>query len=283
MPNIAVWHPQLVHFVIALAFVGIGARIVSLLPLGPRFSFTNAMATSLIVMAAIAGVLAAKSGDDAHGPVERVPGAREAVQEHEEAGEWARTGLLFLAVIEIGTLALSAHPKFGKAMKGVAAVAGLVMAVVVFRAGEHGGALVFNYAGGIGLRSGDSADVRHLLVAGLYHRAMKQREAGAKDEAARLIQELVRQMPGDTTARMLGAESMLRDQNNPRGAIASLDSLQFAADNMRMRTRRDMMVADAYVAAGVMDSARIVLEALKAHMPVGPGQQRVQQAIDKLR
>jgi hypothetical protein len=27
---------------------------------------------------------------NAHGPVERIPGARQAVGDHEEAGEWAR-------------------------------------------------------------------------------------------------------------------------------------------------------------------------------------------------
>ena len=34
MPDIAVIHPQVVHFVVALAFVGVGARLASLLPLG---------------------------------------------------------------------------------------------------------------------------------------------------------------------------------------------------------------------------------------------------------
>jgi len=31
MPNLAVWHPQLVHFVIALGLVGVVLRLLSLL------------------------------------------------------------------------------------------------------------------------------------------------------------------------------------------------------------------------------------------------------------
>src|SRR5512143_4266821 len=97
MPSLAYIHPQTVHFVIALAFAGVIARIVSLLPLGAlgkRLGFAGPMAAVLIFVSALASVVAVQSGQDAHGPVERVPGAREAVTEHEEAGEWARNMLL---------------------------------------------------------------------------------------------------------------------------------------------------------------------------------------------
>ncbi len=282
MPNLAAWHPQVVHFVIALAFVGVGARVVSLLPLGERFRFTNAMATALIVLAALAGVVAARSGTDAHGPVERVPGAREAVQEHEDAGEWARTALLCLAVLEIATLALSNKAKLGTPLRFASALGGLVALAVVYRAAEHGGVLVYNYAGGVGLRSGDTTDVRRLLVAGLFHDAMREREAGRKTDAARLIGELVRQMPNDTFVTFLSAESLIKDQSNGRAALGILTAITLQADNPRFQLRKGMLTADAYVAAGVPDSARIVLEALKARVPAGPGQQRIQQAIDKL-
>ena len=282
MPNIAQYHPQIVHFIIALAFVGIGTRIVSLIPLGPRFRFTDAMATTLIVLAAIAGIFGVKSGAEAHGPAERVPGARAAVEEHEEAGEYARTVLLVLAAIEIGTLIVVSKPKIGTAARAVAAVAGLFTATVVFKAGERGGEVVYSYAGNVGLRSGDTADVRNLLVAGLYHRAMKLREAGAKADAARLIEELNRQLPNDADVQMLSIESLIRDQDNPRAALGILNNMPPAGDNMRAKVRRGMMTADAYVAAGVPDSARLVLEALKAGAPAGRTQEFIQQAIDKL-
>lgn len=45
-----------------------------------------------------------QSGDDAHGPVERIPKARPVVVEHEELAERARN--IFLGVVAIELLAL---------------------------------------------------------------------------------------------------------------------------------------------------------------------------------
>ena len=280
-PTMAQIHPQVVHFVIALAFVGVGARIVSLIP-GTRFSFTNQMATALIVIAAISGFIAVKSGQAAHGPVERVPGAREAVQEHEEAGEWARDWLIGLAILELVTLAFWRREKVGMILKGACAVGGLVTLATVYEAGEHGGVLVYNYAGGIGLRSGDTTDLTRLLAAGLYHDAMKERAAGNGANAARLIGELQKQMPQDTTVRFMVIESIAKDQHDPRAALDSLRAMTVAPGDNRMKMRKASLMADAYVAAGSMDSARMTLEQLKASMPPGFGQQRVQQMIDRL-
>lgn len=279
MPDIATLHPQVVHFVIALAFVGVGARLVSLLPLGPRFGFTGPMAAVLIIIAAGASVVAVQSGTDAHGPVERVPGARTAVQEHEEAGELARNVLLGLALIEIVGLALAGKPKAAMGLRVVAALAGLVACFTVFEAGEHGGELVYNYAGGIGLRSGDTADVRHLMIAGLYHNAMRARTAGQKADAARYVDGLAREMPNDTSVRFMSIESLIKDQDNPRGALAMLATLTLPAGS-RLQNRRSMLEADAYAAAGVPDSARLILEALKAR--VGDNPRALQSVNDAL-
>lgn len=281
MPDIAALHPQVVHFVIALAFIGVGARLVSLLPM-PRLAFSGPMASVLILFAATAGVVAAKSGDDAHSPVERVPGARAAVQEHEKAGEWARNWLIALALVEIAGLVLAGKPKAAKGLRLASAAVGMVTLATVYEAGEHGGELVYNYAGGIGIRSGDSADVRHLLIAGLYHNTVRARAAGQKADAARYVDQLVRELPGDTSVRFMGVESLLKDQDNPRGALAMLATMTLS-DDSRWQTRRAMLTADAYAAAGVPDSARQILEALKAKVGDNPRTlQQVNDALEKL-
>ncbi len=280
VPNIGWMHPLVVHFVIALAFVGVGARLVSLLP-SERWRFTSPMATSLIVIAALGGLLAVHTGTDAHGPVERVPGARNAVQEHEDAGEWARDALIVVALFEIGALALANRGGLGKGLKIAAAVVGLVGIATVYRAADLGGDLVYNYAGGIGLRSGDSADVRRLLIAGLYHNAMRARTAKDSATTTRLIAELSREMPGDTSVRFMVIESMLKDQGKAREAADSLKAIQVPASNRRVAFQRASLLSDAYVALGHPDSARITLEALKNSLPA-QFQPRVQQAIDKL-
>jgi len=276
VPDIAAWHPQIVHFVIALAFVGVGARIASLLPLGARFSFAGPMATVLILFSATASYLAEESGDQAHPPAERVPGARTAVQEHEDAGKLAEKVLIGLALVEIAGLALAGKPKAAKGLRFASAAVGVFALSTVYEAAEHGGALVYNYAGNVGLRSGDTADVRHLLIAGLYHNSVRARAAGQKAEAARYVSELLLQMPNDTNVRFMGIESLIKDQDNPRAALAQLAALN-PPEGSRLQTRRAMMTADAYAAAGVMDSARLTLEALKAKVGENP---RALQAVN---
>src|ERR1044072_3795952 len=101
MPNLGVYHPIIVHFAIALLILGVVFRWISL---SGRAVFTGPAAATLILVGTAAAVLAVQSGTDAHGPVERIPGGRPAVQEHEEAGEWARNVFLVVALLEIAAL-----------------------------------------------------------------------------------------------------------------------------------------------------------------------------------
>ncbi len=59
---------------------------------------------TLLLLGTGAAVIAVQSGGDAHGPVERVPGARDMVEEHEEWGE--RTRNVFFLVVALELLAL---------------------------------------------------------------------------------------------------------------------------------------------------------------------------------
>lgn len=268
MPNIAYWHPQIVHFVVALSMVGIGARVVSLVvPSRGRLGFIGPMATTLILLAALASVPAVMSGMQAHGPAERVPGARPTVQEHEEAGEMARNLLLGLAALEILGLFLGGRPRAAKAVHVIAALGGLATLYQVYDASREGGEVVYSYAGNVGLRSGEEQDLKNLLTAGLYHNAMKAREDGRKDESARLIEELSRTRPGDREMTFLRTESLLEDRSDPRGTLAALDTMSIPGEDTRLLLRRSSLAARAYVALGQPDSGRALIEALKREHP----------------
>ncbi len=278
MGTLAELHPIVVHFVIALGLVGIGLRVLSLLPFAP---WSRHSATALLLAAAVAGVVAAKSGEEAHGPAERIPGAREAVKEHEESGETARNALLAIAALEIAGLALRRKEKVARGLMFASALVGLGGAFAIYEAGEHGGELVYEYAGGVGTRSGDAGDVQNLLVAGLYNQAKVAREAGRAEEAARLTDELKRQRPDDPSVTLLAAESQLKDRNDAAGALASLKAMQLPAEPPRfIDARRGMISADAYVALGQPDSARAVLTALLAKYPDA---RQVKAALEKLK
>jgi len=138
---------------------------------------------------------------------------------------------------------------------------------------------VYAYAGGVGTRSGDSADVTRLIVAGLYNGALQDRAAGRPTDAARLIQELGRRMPNDTNVRFLQIESTLRDARNPAGALAALDSVSVPANDRRLQMRLGSLRADALAAAGKKDSARAVIQGLMARFGDNP---RLKQQLDRM-
>ena len=276
MPEIGVYHPQLVHFAIALCFIGVTFRLISLTG---KAGWTNQAAAALLTTGAVVAFLTALSGQQAHGPVERIPGAAQAVQEHEDYGNNARTILVVVGLLELLAIGVS-NKNVVRGLKVASAVGAVVGAFVIFEAGEHGGALVYQYGGGPGIRRGDSADVTRLLVAGLYNRAIADRTAGDKDGAARLTDELGRRMPNDNGVKLAVIESRLKDRGDAAGALAALKALE-PGDDRRTAFRKAFLTADAYKAAGHLDSARAVLEELKKGAPpqaVG----RIDQAIKDL-
>jgi uncharacterized membrane protein len=261
--SIGFFHPQIVHFAIVLAVVGVVFRLVSL---AGRPAFAGPAACVLLLLGAVAVVAAARSGDAAHGPVERVPGARDAVVEHEEWGVRARNVFLVVAALEI--LALGLRRK-GKARPAhlLSAVVGLGGLFTLYEAAEHGGELVYAYAGGVGIRSGEPEDVGRLLLAGLYHQAQEDRKAGRAPDAGRLIEEMARRFPNDLEVGLLAAESVLLDRKDAEEALAALDRVSVPKDNRRLTLRAGILRFDTLAALGRSAEARAVLEALAQAYP----------------
>ena len=256
--SLAALHPQVVHFVIALLFVGVLLRCVSLTG---RVSFTGPAAAVLLLLGTGAAVLAVQSGTAAHGPVERVPGARAAVTQHEEWGERTRNIFLVVAALEIAAL-VPAVSRWRKGVLAASALVGLGGAVSLYEAADLGGDLVYAYAGGVGIRSGDPADVGRLLVAGLYHEAMLERTAGKPTDAAQLIGQLAQRYPDDTSVRLLVVESLLVDKHDGKAALAALQWFPAAPDSRFLRFRVGLLRADALAATGMPDSAKAQLQAM---------------------
>jgi uncharacterized membrane protein len=284
MPNLAQFHPQTVHFVIALLGVGIALRLISCIPpVTRRFSFVSPAATLLLVLGAIASVIAVKSGTDAHGPVERIPGARDAVIEHEEYGERTRNIFLTVAAIELIMLGLARRESTAKYAKYAmyASCVGCVIGIQPwFEAGEHGGELVYSYGGGPGLRTGKPEDVERLLLAGLYNQSRVDRREKRFDRSAALMKEMASRWPNDTTVRFLWVESLILDAKDYPAALRAADSIGVADTDARMRPRKANLKADAYLAMGNRDSARAVLAPVAAAFPANT---RLKARLDSLK
>jgi uncharacterized membrane protein len=266
MPQVgplAAYHPIVVHFVIALAIVGVLLRLVSLTG---RVPFASPAAATLILVAAAASVAAVRSGTDAHGPAERVPGARDAVVAHETSGEWTRDALLVVAGLELLALALA---RYGKArfVYMASAVVGVVTLAILYRTADQGGELVYAYAGGVGLRRNDPQDVGRLLLAGLYHQAQVDRKTSRGEEAAALLDLAARRYPADVEVQLLAAESQLLDRKDATAALQALGRVQIPADKPRLRLRHAFLLADALIATGQKDAARAALQPLRGEFP----------------
>jgi predicted Zn-dependent protease len=146
-------------------------------------------------------------------------------------------------------------------------VLGLVGLFCLYEAGEHGGELVYSYAGGVGIRSGDPADVDRLLLAGLYNGALAERKAGRHEDAAKLLTLAGERHPNDPEVQLAAAESLLLDRKDPRAAIEKLRSIQPPQDNRSLRIRHGMMTADALEAAGQKEGAAAVVQGLITEYP----------------
>lgn len=268
-------HPQVVHFAIALLVVGVLFRAVSWLG---RPAFVGPAATALLTLGTLAAIVAAYTGDAAHGPVEQMPGLRPAVEDHEFWGGWARNIFLIVLVAEVVALALRNSPKARYALLTSTAV-GVLGLGALYEAGEHGGELVYTYAGGVGTRSGNPQDVGHLLRAGLYQQAIADRTAGRADGAAALLDMAAQRFPDDVEVQLARAESLLLDRKNTTAALDALRSIMPPADNRAVRIRHGILTADALVAAGQREGAIATLQQLLAAVP----SPRVQQRLDTLK
>jgi len=269
------YHPQVVHFAIALLVVGVLFRLLAWLG---RPAFLGPAAAALLTLGTLAAVAAAYTGDAAHGPVERMPGLRLAVTEHEAWGERARNIFLIVVLAEAVALALRKSAKARYALMASTAI-GLVGVGALYEAGEHGGEIVYGYAGGVGTQSGDAQDVGHLLRAGLYQQALADRKAGKSESATALFDMAVQRFPSDIELQLARAESLILDRKDPAAALHALRAITPPGDSPFIRIRHGMLTADALEAAGQRDGAIATLQQLVAAVPNA----RVQQRLDTLK
>jgi uncharacterized membrane protein len=266
-------HPEVVHFAIALLFVGVLLRALSLLG---RPAFVGPTAAVLLILGTLAAFAAAYTGDVAHGPIEQMPGLRPAVESHEEWGDWVRN--IFGVVLLVELVALALRPPKRRYALMASTIVGVIGLGVLYEAGERGGEIVYAYAGGIGTRSGDPLHVSNLLRAGLYQQALVDRKAGRSSDAAALMDFAAARFPADVDIQLAQAESLLLDRKDPNAALTKLRALTPTQDNRAARIRHGLLTADALEAAGQHEGAVATLQQLQTAVP----SPRVQQRLDAL-
>jgi uncharacterized membrane protein len=291
MPNIAPYHPQVVHFVVACLFLGLPIYWLGFLR---RPRFLRPMASVLLLVGTVASFGAVRSGLDAHGPAERLPETRPIVEHHEELGILTRNifaGILLLELIALGVawragvagasildVEAGTPGEAGASTKRFAATALSVVVGVAWAAGafqlyetaEYGGELVYEHAGGVGYRSGNPEDLERLLRAGLFAQAVADREAGNEEGAARLTEEMARRFPQSLEVQLLAVESRITDLEDGRGALDALAVLNVPTDNPRLLIRAHAAAFDAYMLLEMPDSAGAALDAIPERFQESP-------------
>jgi uncharacterized membrane protein len=263
MPDLAPYHPIVVHFTIALLMAGAVLRWLSLTG---RVPFASPAASSLLLVGMGAAFVAVKSGLAAHGPIERIPGVAPAVMAHEQWGDRAHNTFLLVAVAEVALLVLARRGR-ARPVAIVSAVLCVPAVLCLYEAGEHGGDLVYSYAGGPGLRTGRPEDVSRLFIAGVYNQAQADRKAGRAQDAAAEIALAAARFPSDPNVQLMAAESALVDRKDPAAALDILGRITIDQSDARMRIRHGLLMADALTAAGRADAARAMLRQLAAAFP----------------
>jgi len=257
------YHPIVVHFAIALLGIGVLFRLLSLTG---RMKWAGPAAATLLIVGALTAVVAAESGDDAHEAAEHIPGVRSVVEEHQEWGERVRNLFIAVGVVELLALALRRRQHADKLLY-LSAIVGLVGLGALYEAAEHGGELVYSYAGGVGMRTEDPADVERLLIAGLYQQAMHDRTAGDHEAAARLIDEMRRRRSEDPEVRMLYAQSLIEDRGDGFAALQELGSIPVSEGSRFLSFRIGLLTASAYELTGNPAAARDALLRLQQQFP----------------
>ncbi|HTM02346.1 MAG TPA: DUF2231 domain-containing protein [Vicinamibacterales bacterium] len=272
-------HPEVVHFAIALVFVGVALRALSLLTVArTRLPFIAPSAVLLIVLGTIALAVAAYTGEAGHRPVEAMPGLRGVVTSHEDWGERSRNVFFVVLVIEVIALAMRASPRERYALIA-STVVGIAGLGAVYEAGRYGGEIVYAYAGGVGIRSGNPDDVKRLLLAGLYQQALVERQSGRRDRAYALMTQAATEFPNDIEVQMMLAESELLDRADAGRALARLQTIHPPKDDRFIRTRHATLTADALLATGQREGALAVLQQAAMDVP----SPRLQQKIDQIK
>jgi hypothetical protein len=281
MPAIGYYHPIIVHFAIALAAVGVLFRWAAL-ALRRRAAWLDPAALALLILGAASAAAAAKSGRDAHGPVEHMPGGGEPLEAHQQWGMWGRNVLFAVAAAELAAFVLARRQKARPALVA-AAVSGVIGAgglYCVMQAGRSGGRIVYAFAGGVGTRGGDPKDVGRLLLAGLHFQAQEDRRAGRHDDAAELLMLAGRRFAGDPEVQLAAAEALLVDKKDPAAALDALRTIDEPESARGVRFRKRLLIADALAESGKPDEAIAALERLALDFPGAPA---VTRRLDALR
>jgi uncharacterized membrane protein len=140
-------HPAIVHFPIALIFLG--ALLSTLTIFTRRGALPQFAAVTLILAAALAQLAISTGGDQAEAVLKRMPEAKPLILVHAEWGEWVRNVALIAAISAVLALAFYRVANIRRVLAFITTLIAGAACYCVFEAAEHGAAMVYHHGVGV--------------------------------------------------------------------------------------------------------------------------------------
>jgi uncharacterized membrane protein len=140
-------HPAIVHFPIALIFLG--ALLSTLTIFTRRGALPQFAAVTLILAAAAAQVAISTGGDQADAVLKRMPEAKPLILVHAEWGEWVRNVSIIAAVSAVLALGFYRVANIRRVLAFITTLIAGAACYCVYEAAEHGAAMVYHHGVGV--------------------------------------------------------------------------------------------------------------------------------------
>jgi uncharacterized membrane protein len=140
-------HPAIVHFPIALIFLG--ALLSTLTIFTRRGALPQFAAVTLLLAAGAAQVAINTGGDQAEAVLKRMPEAKPLILVHAEWGEWVRNIAVFAAISAVVALAFYRVANIRRVLAFITTLLAGAACYCVFETAEYGGAMVYHHGVGV--------------------------------------------------------------------------------------------------------------------------------------
>jgi uncharacterized membrane protein len=142
-------HPAVVHFPIALIFLG---TLISILSFFTRRGALPQFTAAILLLAAGSAQFAViTGGDEADDLIQRMPNARPLIRDHAEWGERTRTIAAIAAVVAIVALTFYRVRGFRRILALITAIIGAAACYCAVEATQGGGGMVYHQGVGVGV------------------------------------------------------------------------------------------------------------------------------------
>lgn len=264
-------HPFLAHFSVALLPAGI------LVPIIYRFAHQEWLlkaSFSLFVLSSVALLLSYFSGGAVEELVEKIPGVKGAIEEHEQWGTIAKWSVFSLTVLTFLYMQFKdSLLRFNQdASYYVVLVVGLWASVAVILTGRLGGDLVYDYAVAGAVRKPSAESIQRQMNAYFYTKLEYLKEKNDIPAIYSLFREIEVQLPDNTDFRIMQAEFLFQQLNNPTEALNIIKQVKELLKDPQSRQYHDALVAEykAYVALADQDGQTAVKKRLAELFPDSP-------------